>query len=177
MLYVVAKYALVGPFVRNRSSDESRRFVPRVLMNQTKKTEPKSKLDGSRDRKSIHVHRVYVCIPQFEVDTFDQRIRLIELLGYAKSKRARHETPKRYLPSIMFPIQPSRTMKAVLFATLAGTAAAFAPESSSRASTAVKGAMEDLKGIAEKSNPVLKVRRISPVWYLPVGSHVSMFSA
>ena len=58
----------------------------------------------------------------------------------------------------MFQTQPSRTMKAVLFATLAGTAAAFAPESATRASTAVKGAMEDLKAIAEKSNPVLKVR-------------------
>jgi hypothetical protein len=49
-------------------------------------------------------------------------------------------------------------MKAVLFATLAGTAVAFAPQSSSKASTALNGAMEDLKAIAEKSNPVLKVR-------------------
>jgi len=61
-------------------------------------------------------------------------------------------------------------MKVVLFATLAGTAAAFAPESSSRPCTAVKGAMEDLKGIAEKSNPVLKVRKnilsmVSSSWF------------
>jgi len=49
-------------------------------------------------------------------------------------------------------------MKAVLFAAVAGTAAAFAPQSSSRASTAINGALEDLKVIAEKSNPVLKVR-------------------
>lgn len=48
-------------------------------------------------------------------------------------------------------------MKAVLFATLASSAAAFVPQSASRASTAVQGAMEDLKEIAEKSNPVLKV--------------------
>jgi hypothetical protein len=48
-------------------------------------------------------------------------------------------------------------MKAVLFAALAGSAAAFAPQSASKASTAVNGAMEDLKDIAEKSNPVLKV--------------------
>jgi hypothetical protein len=49
-------------------------------------------------------------------------------------------------------------MKLVIVAALAGSAAAFAPQSSSRASTAVNGAMEDLKAIAEKSNPVLKVR-------------------
>jgi hypothetical protein len=49
-------------------------------------------------------------------------------------------------------------MKAVLFATLAGTAAAFAPQSASRTSTAVKGAMEDLQAVAVKCNPVIKVR-------------------
>ena len=48
-------------------------------------------------------------------------------------------------------------MKAVLFATLFGSAAAFVPQGSSKASTAVNGAMEDLKDLAEKSNPVLKV--------------------
>jgi hypothetical protein len=48
-------------------------------------------------------------------------------------------------------------MKLAILAALAGSATAFAPQSSmSRASTAVNGAMEDLKDIAEKSNPVLK---------------------
>jgi cytochrome c556 len=50
------------------------------------------------------------------------------------------------------------TMKAVvILAAIAGSAAAFAPQGASKTSTAVKGAMEDLKDIAEKSNPVLKV--------------------
>ena len=48
-------------------------------------------------------------------------------------------------------------MKAVILAAIAGSAAAFAPQSATKASTAVKGAMDDLKDIAEKSNPVLKV--------------------
>jgi hypothetical protein len=48
-------------------------------------------------------------------------------------------------------------MKSVILAALAGSAVAFAPQSASRASTAVNGAMEDLKDLAEKSNPVLKV--------------------
>lgn len=47
---------------------------------------------------------------------------------------------------------------AILFA-LVGSATAFAPsKSTARTSVAVNGAMEDLKTIAEKSNPVLKVR-------------------
>ena len=49
-------------------------------------------------------------------------------------------------------------MKAVIIAALAGSATAFVPQSASKASPAVSGAMEDLKDIAEKSNPVLKVR-------------------
>jgi hypothetical protein len=49
-------------------------------------------------------------------------------------------------------------MKSVIFAALAGSAVAFAPASVSRASTAVNGAMDDLKAIAAESNPVLKVR-------------------
>ena len=63
-------------------------------------------------------------------------------------------------------------MKTVLFATLVGSAAAFAPQSASTtkaSTTAVNGAMEDLKAIAEKSNPVLKVRAFIPQerkWYL-----------
>lgn len=48
-------------------------------------------------------------------------------------------------------------MKTVLFAALAASAAAFAPQGVSKSSTAVNGAMEDLKEVAEKSNPVLKV--------------------
>ena len=48
-------------------------------------------------------------------------------------------------------------MKAVLFAAIAGSAAAFAPQGATKASTALNGAMEDLKDVAEKSNPVLKV--------------------
>ena len=53
--------------------------------------------------------------------------------------------------------QKIETMKTVLFAALAASAAAFAPQSASKASTAMNGAMEDLKEVAEKSNPVLKV--------------------
>lgn len=52
----------------------------------------------------------------------------------------------------------SKTMKTFLFAALAASAAAFAPQGASKASTSMKGAMEDLKEVAEKSNPVLKVR-------------------
>jgi hypothetical protein len=49
-------------------------------------------------------------------------------------------------------------MKTVILATLVGSAAAFVPHSAPKASTAVHAsAMDDLKGIAEKSNPVLKV--------------------
>ena len=55
--------------------------------------------------------------------------------------------------------QKIETMKTVLFATLAASAAAFAPQSASKASTAMNGAMEDLKEVAEKSNPVLKVSK------------------
>jgi hypothetical protein len=48
-------------------------------------------------------------------------------------------------------------MKLALLACLAGSAAAFAPAESSRASTALNGALDDLKAVAAKSNPVLKV--------------------
>ena len=48
-------------------------------------------------------------------------------------------------------------MKLAILAALAASAAAFAPETSSRGSTALKAGMDDLKAIAEKSNPVLKV--------------------
>ena len=48
-------------------------------------------------------------------------------------------------------------MKTILFAALAASAAAFAPQSATKASTAMNGAMDDLKEVAEKSNPVLKV--------------------
>eukprot|EP00429_Kryptoperidinium_foliaceum_P013488 CAMPEP_0176042562 /NCGR_PEP_ID=MMETSP0120_2-20121206/21119_1 /TAXON_ID=160619 /ORGANISM="Kryptoperidinium foliaceum, Strain CCMP 1326" /LENGTH=239 /DNA_ID=CAMNT_0017375971 /DNA_START=53 /DNA_END=772 /DNA_ORIENTATION=+ len=47
-------------------------------------------------------------------------------------------------------------MKAVLFAAIAGSAAAFVPQSAPKASTAANAAIDDLKAIAEKSNPVLK---------------------
>ena len=53
------------------------------------------------------------------------------------------------------------TMKTVLFASLAASAAAFTSQSASKASTALNGAKEDLKSIAEASNPVLKVRETS----------------
>ena len=48
-------------------------------------------------------------------------------------------------------------MKTVLFAALAASAAAFAPQGVTKSSTAMNGAMEDLQEVAEKSNPVLKV--------------------
>lgn len=48
-------------------------------------------------------------------------------------------------------------MKAVLLATLVGSAAAFVPQSASNSATSLNSAMDDLKAIAEKSNPVLKV--------------------
>jgi hypothetical protein len=50
----------------------------------------------------------------------------------------------------------NNNMKPVIFAALAGSAMAFAPNSASRASTAANGAMDDLKSIAAESNPVLK---------------------
>ena len=48
-------------------------------------------------------------------------------------------------------------MKLSLLATVIGSAAAFAPAPSARTSTAVNAGLDDLKSIAEKSNPVLKV--------------------
>ena len=48
-------------------------------------------------------------------------------------------------------------MKLAVLSALFGSAAAFAPATSGRASTAVNNGMDDLKSIAEKSNPVLKV--------------------
>eukprot|EP00578_Thalassiosira_sp_NH16_P016879 CAMPEP_0181121424 /NCGR_PEP_ID=MMETSP1071-20121207/24733_1 /TAXON_ID=35127 /ORGANISM="Thalassiosira sp., Strain NH16" /LENGTH=240 /DNA_ID=CAMNT_0023206247 /DNA_START=1 /DNA_END=723 /DNA_ORIENTATION=- len=47
-------------------------------------------------------------------------------------------------------------MKLSLLSLLIGSAAAFAPAPSSRGSVATKAAIDDLKSIAEKSNPVLK---------------------
>jgi hypothetical protein len=47
-------------------------------------------------------------------------------------------------------------VKLALLSALVGSAAAFAPATSGRASTAVNNGMDDLKSIAEKSNPVLK---------------------
>lgn len=52
-------------------------------------------------------------------------------------------------------------MKLAVLAAIAGSAAAFAPAQTGRTSTSVNGAlanMDDLKALAEKSNPVLKVR-------------------
>ena len=48
-------------------------------------------------------------------------------------------------------------MKPSLFSLLIGSAAAFAPAPSARTSVATNAAIDDLKSIAEKSNPVLKV--------------------
>lgn len=48
-------------------------------------------------------------------------------------------------------------MKLSLLSLLIGSAAAFAPAPSARTSVATKAAIDDLKSIAEKSNPVLKV--------------------
>lgn len=47
-------------------------------------------------------------------------------------------------------------MKLVVLSLAAASAAAFTTQGSSRASTALKSGMDDLKAIAEKSNPVLK---------------------
>jgi hypothetical protein len=49
-------------------------------------------------------------------------------------------------------------MKIAALSLLIGSAAAFAPAQSGRAATAQNAAMDDLKALAEKSNPVLKVR-------------------
>lgn len=65
---------------------------------------------------------------------------------------------KNYTPRLSsFP--KVETMKSAIFAALVGSAAAFAPEGATKASTSLNGAMEDLKEVAEKSNPVLKVSR------------------
>jgi len=49
-------------------------------------------------------------------------------------------------------------MKTAVLASLIASAAAFAPaKDAGRTSVALNGAMDDLKSIAEKSNPVLKV--------------------
>ena len=48
-------------------------------------------------------------------------------------------------------------MKLALISVLAGSAAAFAPAPAARTSVAQNAALDDLKSIAEKSNPVLKV--------------------
>lgn len=50
------------------------------------------------------------------------------------------------------------TMKLAILSLAVVSAAAFTTSGSSRASTKLNGAMEDLKAVAEKSNPVLKVR-------------------
>lgn len=50
------------------------------------------------------------------------------------------------------------TMKLAILSLAVASAAAFTTSGSSRASTKLNGAMEDLKAVAEKSNPVLKVR-------------------
>ena len=49
-------------------------------------------------------------------------------------------------------------MKTALLAALIGSAAAFAPAPAARTSTAVSAGIDDLKSIAEKANPVIKVR-------------------
>ena len=49
------------------------------------------------------------------------------------------------------------TMKLALISILAGSAAAFAPAPTARTSVAQNAALDDLKSLAEKSNPVLKV--------------------
>src|SRR5210317_1079946 len=48
-------------------------------------------------------------------------------------------------------------MKLALISLLAGSAAAFAPAPTARTSVACNAGLDDLKSIAEKSNPVLKV--------------------
>jgi hypothetical protein len=48
-------------------------------------------------------------------------------------------------------------MKIAALSLLIGSAAAFAPVQTGRVSTANAAAIDDLKAIAEKSNPVLKV--------------------
>lgn len=50
-------------------------------------------------------------------------------------------------------------MKIAALSLLIGSAAAFAPAQTGRVSTANGAAMDDLKALAEKSNPVLKVRQ------------------
>lgn len=52
-------------------------------------------------------------------------------------------------------------MKLSILALLFGSAAAFAPNTGSRASTAVSAGIDDLKVVAEKSNPLLKVRYLN----------------
>lgn len=49
-------------------------------------------------------------------------------------------------------------MKLSLLSLLVGSAAAFAPAPTERASVALNNGIDDLKAIAEKSNPALKVR-------------------
>ena len=58
-------------------------------------------------------------------------------------------------------------MKLALAALFAGSAAAFAPAQNARTSTSLNGALatkEDLMALAEKSNPVLKVRKKVRFW-------------
>jgi hypothetical protein len=50
-------------------------------------------------------------------------------------------------------------MKIAALSLLIGSATAFAPVQTGRVSTANAAAIDDLKAIAEKSNPVLKVRQ------------------
>ena len=49
-------------------------------------------------------------------------------------------------------------MKIAAFALLAGSAAAFVPAQSGRSATATNAAIDDLKAVAAKANPALKVR-------------------
>ena len=56
-----------------------------------------------------------------------------------------------------YPLLKISTMKLALISLLAGSAAAFAPAPTARTSVACNAGLDDLKSIAEKSNPVLKV--------------------
>ena len=52
-------------------------------------------------------------------------------------------------------------MKLAIIATLAASAAAFVPSTTQSSSVATKAAMDDLVAVAEKSNHVLKVRKMT----------------
>lgn len=83
-----------------------------------------------------------------------EAVRVVSLISH-------HEPICQSLPTT----KKVSTMKLALISLLAGSAAAFAPAPTARTSVACNAGLDDLKSIAEKSNPVLKVSLLSSLFF------------